>query len=438
MTQLRDTLPDARSEATFEDFKPAYTPLQAMTEANRCLYCEDAPCIKACPTSIDIPTFIRKIATENVRGSAKTIFDSNILGMSCARVCPVEVLCVGDCVFNEMDAAPIQIGKLQRYATDVAYAKGWTYYEAGPDTGKSVGIVGAGPAALASAHELRRLGHAVTLYEKRAVVGGLNSTGVAPYKMKVDASIDEAEWVLSIGGVEVKTGVEIGKDISFDELEKKHDALILCFGLGPDSVLDVPGKELDGVIGAVDYIERFKLGSVDLSGVKNVAVVGGGNTALDAVRELRGLGCENVTLVYRGVAPKMSGYAHEWKAAKVEGVRAAWQTQPVGYEGDGKVERIQCVKLDDSKKPISGSEHTIDADLVLVAIGQGKLGSLVDSLDGIEVEWGVIKVDENGATGRPGVYAAGDCANGGTEVVYAAAEGKRCAHAIDAFVKGAK
>ncbi len=438
MTQLRDTLPDARSEATFEDFKPAYTPLQAMTEANRCLYCEDAPCIKACPTSIDIPTFIRKIATENVRGSAKTIFDSNILGMSCARVCPVEVLCVGDCVFNEMDAAPIQIGKLQRYATDVAYAKGWTYYEAGPDTGKSVGIVGAGPAALASAHELRRLGHAVTLYEKRAVVGGLNSTGVAPYKMKVDASIDEAEWVLSIGGVEVKTGVEIGKDISFDELEKKHDALILCFGLGPDSVLDVPGKDLNGVIGAVDYIERFKLGSVDLSGVKNVAVVGGGNTALDAVRELRGLGCENVTLVYRGVEPKMSGYAHEWKAAKVEGVRAAWQTQPVGYEGDGKVERIQCVKLDDSKKPISGSEHTIDADLVLVAIGQGKLGSLVDSLDGIEVEWGVIKVDENGATGRPGVYAAGDCANGGTEVVYAAAEGKRCAHAIDAFVKGAK
>ena len=438
MTDLRDTIPDGRSEDVFQDFKPAYTELQATTEANRCLYCEDAPCIKACPTSIDIPTFIRKIATGNVRGSAKTIFDSNILGMSCARVCPVEVLCVGDCVFNEMDAPPIQIGKLQRYATDVAYAEGWKYYEAGADTGKSVGIVGAGPAALASAHELRRLGHAVTLYEKRAVVGGLNSTGVAPYKMKLDASIQEATWVMQIGGIEVKTGVEVGKDVTFDELEKKHDALILCFGLGPDSVLDVPGKELDNVIGAVDYIERFKLGNVDLKSVKHVAVVGGGNTALDAVRELRGLGCESVTLVYRGTEAKMSGYAHEWKAGKVEGVRAAWQTQPVGYEGEGKVERIKCVKLDDAKKPIAGSEHTIDADLVLVAIGQGKLGSLVEGLDGVEVEWGVIKVDENGATGRPGVYAAGDCANGGTEVVYAAAEGKRCAHAIDAYVKGAK
>ncbi|MEM9071615.1 MAG: FAD-dependent oxidoreductase [Myxococcota bacterium] len=429
-------LDPTRSESVFEDFKPAYTKVQAEAEANRCLFCEDAPCIKACPTSIDIPQFIRKIATGNIEGSARTIFSSNILGMSCARVCPVEVLCVGDCVFNVMDQPPIQIGKLQRYSTDLAYEAKWAFFEAGTESGKSVGIVGAGPAALATAHELRRLGNGVTLYEKRDVIGGLNSTGVAPYKMKADASFEEAAWVLEIGGIEVKTGVEIGKDITFEELETKHDALVLAFGLGPDSYLKVKGEDLEGVYGAVDYIERFKLGKVDLSEVKKAVVVGGGNTALDAVRELKGLGVPEVTLAYRGQEEGMSGYAHEWKAGKVEGIRAAWGTQPTGFVGNGKVSGVECIRLDASKKPIDGSEHVLDADLVLLAIGQGKLGELVSSMDGISVEWGCIVVDEHGATGRPGVYAAGDAANGGTEVVYAAAEGKAAAHAIDAYLKG--
>mgnify|MGYP002631837348 FL=1 len=177
----------------FEDFKHGYGTAQALAEANRCLYCEDAPCITACPTSIDIPEFIRKIATGNLRGSARTIFDSNILGMSCARVCPVETLCVGDCVYNHMDAPPIQIGKLQRYATDAAFDAGWRFFDAAPDSGRSVGLVGAGPASLACAHELRRHGHAVTIYEKRDVVGGLNTTGVAPYKMRADRSVEEVD-----------------------------------------------------------------------------------------------------------------------------------------------------------------------------------------------------------------------------------------------------
>nr|HMR10986.1 NAD(P)-binding protein [Polyangiaceae bacterium] len=228
-------VPVARGESVFEDFKGAYTQSQAEVEANRCLYCSDAPCIAKCPTAINIPEFIRKIATGNVKGSARTIFESNILGMSCARVCPVEVLCVGDCVYNAMGVPPIQIGKLQRYATDLAFEQKQRFFEAGKDTGKSVGLVGGGPASLAAAHELRRLGHACTIYEKRSVLGGLNTTGVAPYKMQADRSVEEVEWVLGIGGVEVKTGVELGKDLSVADLEKRHDAIFIGLGLGPDT-----------------------------------------------------------------------------------------------------------------------------------------------------------------------------------------------------------
>ena len=400
------------------------------------MFCSDAPCVKACPTHIEIPQFIRKIATGNVKGSAKTIFESNILGMSCARVCPVEVLCVGDCVYNDMGVPPIQIGKLQRYSTDRAFEHGWRFFEAGKDTGKSVGLVGAGPASLACAHELRRHGHKVTIYEKRTAIGGLNTTGVAPYKMKADRSLDEVEWVLGIGGIEIQTGIAVGENVSIEELEKKHQAIFFGAGLGSDTRVGATGEDLPGIHGAVAWIERMKLGRVPTEGIESCVVVGGGNTAIDVVREARGLGIPNVTMVYRGTQEKMSGYQHEWKAAQIDGARAMWHSLPVAFEGNGKVERVRCVRVDASKKPIAGTDHTIGADLVLVAIGQSKLGQLLAKLEGVTIDHGKVVTDEHGRTGRKGFFAGGDCRNGGKEVVNAAAEGKAAASAIHAYLMG--
>ena len=326
--------PIQRSESAFTDYKLPLLRDAAVAEANRCLFCHDAPCIKACPTAIDIPQFIRKIATDNVRGSAKTIFESNILGMSCARVCPVEVLCVGACVYNDLEQPPIEIGKLQRYATDRAYAEGWRFFEAGKPTGRRVALIGAGPASLAAAHELRRFGHACTIFEKRGVVGGLNATGVAPYKMKAERAMTEVEWVLSIGGIEVRTGVTVGVDVTLEALEREFDAVFVGVGLGADSRLGVPGEDLAGVHGAVAWIESMKLGRVDLAAIRRAAVIGGGNTAIDVVREVAGLGIPHVEMIYRGTREGMSGYAHEWTAALAEGAHAEWRAVPVAVEGE--------------------------------------------------------------------------------------------------------
>lgn len=422
-------LPEARAERVFTDYKPPLSAANAVAEANRCLYCSDAPCIKACPTHIDIPEFIRKISTGNVKGSARTILSSNILGMSCARVCPVEVLCEGDCVYNALNAPPIQIGRLQRYATDAAFDAGWEFFEAGPESGWSVGLVGGGPASLAAAHELRRHGHAVTIYERDARLGGLNVTGVAPYKMRADRAVEEIDRVLAIGGIDVQCGVSVGETLSWAELEARHDALFLGVGLGPDRAQGVPGEDLPGVHGAVAFIAQLKLGQVSLDGVRQALVIGGGNTAMDAVRELLGLGVPEVTLVYRRSEADMSGYTHEWNAAKKAGARALWGALPSAYDGSGRVE-VAHIK--------SGGEIlSLPAQLVLVAIGQSRLTGLLSGL-GVPMEGGRVVVDAHGATGRPGLWAGGDCANGGKEVVNAVAEGKAAALSIDAWLREQK
>lgn len=428
-------LPADRAELAFDDYKPPLNAVTAMAEANRCLYCEDAPCVRACPTHIDIPEFIRKISTGNVKGSARTIFDSNILGLSCARVCPVEELCEGDCVHHNASSPPIQIGRLQRYATDHAYEKGYRFYSAGTDTGYSVGLVGGGPASLAAAHELRRQGHAVTIYERGARLGGLNLTGVAPYKMRAETAVEEVEWVLGIGGIEVKLNTEVGADVSWADLEARHDALFLGCGLGPDRLMKVPGANLPGVRGAVGFIEQLKLGTVDVKHVHHAVVVGGGNTAMDGVRELLGLGVERVTLVYRRDQQSMSGYEHEWDAAKKAGASAVWCALPVAFVGEDKLRAVRVAYQNVDGTPVAGSEFEIPAEVALLAIGQSRLGQIVSGQRGVTVTDGRVVVDERGYTGRPGLYAGGDCANGGREVVNAAAEGKAAARAISAWLE---
>lgn len=443
-----EQLPGDRLESQIPDLKPAYTSAQAVAEANRCIYCFDAPCVKACPTHINIPEFIRKISTGNVTGSAKTILTANILGFSCARVCPVEVLCVGDCVYNEMGIPPIQIGKLQRYATDGIVEKNVRFWEKGQPTGRKIAFIGAGPASLSAAHELTKLGHHCVIFEGRTLPGGLNTTGVAPYKIRTEDALKEVEYVMQIG-IEMKTGAWVGKDLPAAKLEDEYDAIFIGVGLGADSHLGVPGSQLKGVRGAVDFIEALKnRPSFDMKSVRCAAVIGGGNTALDVVRELKRVGVPKVVMIYRRSEAEMGGYKHEYDWAKKEGVEFAYLALPKAFEGNDSVSAVICVRMelsdpDESGRrtvtPLPGSEFKLDADLVVEAIGQGKLDELFRSITGLDVKRGRVVVNpETGQTTNKKYFAGGDCVNGGKEVVNAVEEGKVAAAGIHRYLMEGK
>jgi dihydropyrimidine dehydrogenase (NAD+) subunit PreT len=442
-------VPKDRLESELLDKKPLYSEAEARAESERCLYCVDAPCIKACPTEIDIPTFIKKIATGNVRGSAKTIFEQNLLGYSCARVCPVEVLCVGSCVYNGWGREPIAIGRLQRFATETATAKG-----AAPVmkrridigvTSKKVACIGAGPASLAFAGYLALEGHQAVVFERKAVAGGLNTTGIAPYKLHADDAVHEVQFVQDLG-VEVVTGVEVADTdgagrISGKKLLETYDAVFLGVGLGADTKLGIPGEEGPGVYGATAWIERMKLEMStahkgEIAG-KNVIVVGGGNTAIDVARECAQLGALHVAMIYRRGVEHMSGYAHEMEGARLDGVRLVTNVQPVAFvrEGDattGKLVALRVAKTDENAKPIAGTEHDIPCDMVALAIGQSKLRDIATQLPGVELDKrGCVACDpRNGQTGNAKVFAGGDCINGGKEVVNAVADGRNAARTL--------
>jgi glutamate synthase (NADPH/NADH) small chain len=419
-------LPNDRLERRLPDAKPLFTPAEAVVEANRCLYCHDAPCVTACPTGIDIPTFIRKISTGNMRGSAKKILTANVLGYSCARVCPVEVLCVGACVYNAWHRdPPIAIGRLQRFATEsvLTHGAGAQLLPHAPANGRRVACVGAGPASLACAAYLALEGIAVTVYEKRPLAGGLNTSGVAPYKMPADEALAEVDFIRSLG-VEIRTGVDVCHGPVSETLAREFDAVFLGPGLGVDTKLGVPGEDGPGVFGAVDWIERMKLDPrAHLTGVQRAVVIGGGNTAIDAARELAGLGVPSVRMLYRRSTADMSGYAHEMEHARLAGVVLVERAAPARFERDAKG-GLKGVTL--------ASGDSLPCDFAIVAIGQARIAELANCFPGVKVDakGSLVADPRTGVTGNPKVFTGGDAMRGGELVVTAVQDGKRAARGI--------
>ena len=437
-------------EERFQEYHPAFSEREAVLEANRCLYCHDAPCMVACPTHIDIPTFIRKIGTGNVKGSARTILESNLMGATCARVCPVEVLCEGVCVLNE-DEKPIAIGRLQRYATDYAKEKGIRFFKKGAPNGKKVAIVGAGPAGLSCAGELAKQGFEVTIYEKKKWGGGLSTYGIVVFREPVEVSLDEVKMIEELG-VTIKNGVEIGKDIQFEDLVSKHDAVFIGIGLGSVPPMEIAGENLDGVVDGLDFVESTKVNKLDTIKYGNrVCVIGAGNTAIDCATIARRLGAERVTMIYRRSEAEMPAYHFEYQFALGEGVSFMFLTQPVEVVGkNGKVDGLKCIRMDlgepdtsgrRSPVPVPDSEFIVPCDMVISAIGQVKPRHFLKMLEGYGVKElkGYIKVDENLTTGHDKIFAGGDCvrAHGEASTVMAVQDGKIAARAIAHKLVGA-
>ncbi len=443
---LRETAPKLtpeQYERNFADITPPLTRQQALLEGARCLFCYDAPCIQACPTRIDVPSFIKKILTGNLKGSARVILSANILGQSCGRVCPTEVLCEGACVLNREGAKPIEIGRLQRYAVDYVLENNVRVLQAGAPNRRRVACIGSGPASLGCASELAQRGYEVVIYDKNEWPGGLNTYGIAAYKTRAHESLREAKLVEELG-VKFQQGVEVGKDVSLADLEAKFDAIFIGVGLGETWVLELPGEELHGAYGAIDFIERTKkdpFAKVDVG--KRVAVIGAGNTAVDVATAARRLGAEWVAMVYRRGEKEMPAFKYERELAQKDGVIFLWNTQPVRIVGNRVVEGLECVRTrlhGDGRRarvePIPGTEFTLPADMVVRALGQQPVLELVRSIRGLVIRDDCVVVDpETGQTGNPKYFAGGDCVNGGREVVDAVAEGMKAARGIDAFVK---
>ena len=423
----------------FSDIHPPFeTNDAALVEANRCLFCYDAPCTKSCPTGINVPKFIKQITTDNIKGSAHTIFLSNIMGAGCSKVCPVEKLCEGACVYNLMQEEAISIAKLQRYSTEIAMQKKWQLFDKKKSSGKRVAVVGAGPAGLSCAHMLAREGIAVTIYEKESKGGGLMTYGIAAYKVTPQFCEDEVNYILGIGGIEIKYNQELGKNISLVDLQKNYDAVYLGIGVGLARQLDIPGEELEGVEDAIRFIYDIREKGYDKVAVGDkVAVIGMGMTAIDAATQAKRLGAKEVTLVYRRTENEKPCTQVELDIAKLDGCEIIWLAAPKEVKGKddpvgrGKVNELVCSIMQLGEPDASGRRSPVDTgetfslnvDMVIKAAGQMPFQQLMID-NSIINNNGKIVIDKNSATNIAGVFSGGDSVNGGKEVVDAVQAGK--------------
>lgn len=428
--------------ARFEELRPPLSPEEAVLEADRCLQCggthAPAPCVVACPAAVDVPTFVAAIADDDPLAAASTIFAENLLGGSCARVCPVEVMCEGACVLHHVGKKPIAIGALQRYATDAAFESELPLRERVSSSGGHVAVIGAGPAGLACAGELAARGREVTVYDERDEVGGLVRFAIAPYRIDREPLPAEARALERLG-VKIELRHPIRDRAAFDEVAADADAVFLGVGMGSDADLALPGSDLPGVWDSLPFIEALKAGPAPQVG-ERVVVVGGGNTAVDVAREAVRLGAEVVTLAYRRTPAEMPAYPHEVLEASEEGVQFEWLAEPVRFVGRERLEAVVCQLMqlgapDASGRrrpePIDGTEFTILADTVVCAIGQQPRPEIHRLVDGVATDRGRVVVDAHGRTTHPKIFAGGDAVNGGKSAVQSVADGKRAARAID-------
>lgn len=433
-----------------EEVPPFSSREEALFEAERCLLCGGkealAPCVAACPAKVDVPRFIKEILDGDYEASGKTIFAANVLGGTCARVCPVDELCEGACVLHEEGRRPVAIGRLQRFATDWVLERGLEYLERGRARKQSVGVIGAGPAGLACAAELAELGYEVTVYESRAHLGGLVIGAIAPYKQQIEPLPQEAERIARLG-VAFQLGRAVGENPTFEELERRHEALFLGVGMGKDTEVRWEGDDLEGVYESLAFIEELKLGDPRRLRIgERVAVIGGGNTALDVAREAVRLGAKDVMILYRRTEEQMPAFRKEVKWARKEGVHFYWLVAPQRLLGTSRVEGVECLYMrlgspDASGRPrpepVPGTEFVLPVDTVVKAIGQQPRTDLFKRIPGLELEGGLVKVDpQTMQTANPRYFAGGDCINGGATVVQAVHDGKLAALGIHRYLSG--
>jgi dihydropyrimidine dehydrogenase (NAD+) subunit PreT len=426
-------------QQNFSDIHPPFDKKEAaLVEANRCLFCYDAPCVKQCPTSINIPKFIKQITTENIKGSAHTIFEANIFGGGCSRVCPVEKLCEGSCVFNLMHEAPIPIARLQRYATENAIKEKWQLFDRKLPAGKKVAVVGAGPAGLSCAHVLSREGIDVTVFEKESRGGGLMTYGIAAYKVTPEFCQEEVDFITSLGGITIEYNKELGKNLSLAELKSQYDAVFLGIGVGLARQLEINGEDLEGVVNAIEFIYNLRSKAYNQIAVGDkVAVIGLGMTAIDAATQAKRLGAKEVTIVYRRTEEEMPCTQAELDLAKLDGCKIIWLAAPKEVIGEnGKVKTLVCSEMElgvpdasGRRAPVdTGKTFALEVDMIIKAAGQMPFKDLVGAND-LQSFNGKIVV-KNNITNIDAVFAGGDCVNGGKEVVDAVQAGKDGAKAI--------